>query len=70
MPTMSLDNTWYTEQWAEQGSAISLKIKRKLHDEQSTYQHIEIWETESFGRLMTLDGLVMVSTATISFITK
>ncbi len=61
MPTMSLDNTWYTEQWAEQGSAISLKIKRKLHDEQSTYQHIEIWETESFGRLMTLDGLVMVT---------
>jgi spermidine synthase len=58
---MSLDNTWYTEQWAEQGSAISLKVARKLHEEQSPYQRIEIWQTETFGRLMTLDGLVMVT---------
>jgi spermidine synthase len=58
---MSLDNTWYTEQWAEQGSAISLKIKEKVHDEQSPYQRIEIYETETFGTLMTLDGLVMVT---------
>jgi spermidine synthase len=58
---MSLDDTWYTEQWADQGSAISLKIKRKLHDEQSAFQRIEIFETETFGRLMTLDGLVMVT---------
>jgi spermidine synthase len=58
---MSLDKTWYTEEWAGQGSAISLKIKDKVHDEQSTYQRIEIYETESFGTLMTLDGLVMVT---------
>lgn len=58
---MTLDNTWYTEQWAEQGAAISLKLKQRLHDEQSDYQRIEIFETESFGRLMTLDGLVMVT---------
>lgn len=58
---MSLDNSWYTEQWAEQGSAISLKIKEKVHDEQSPYQRIEIYETETFGTLMTLDGLVMVT---------
>jgi spermidine synthase len=58
---MSLDNSWYTEQWAEQGSAISLKIAKKVHDEQSPYQRIEIYETETFGTLMTLDGLVMVT---------
>jgi len=58
---MTSDNKWYTEEWAGQGSAISLKIKKKLHDEQSTYQRIEIYETESFGKLMTLDGLVMVT---------
>ncbi len=58
---MALDNTWYTEQWEGQGSAISLKIKAKLHDEQSLYQRIEIYQTETFGRLMTLDGLVMVT---------
>src|SRR5262245_1668951 len=58
---MTLDKDWYTEQWAGQGSAISLKIKKKLHEEQSSYQRIEIYETETFGRLMTLDGLVMVT---------
>ena len=57
-----MDSTqWYTEEWADQGSAISLKFKRKLHDEQSQYQRIEIYETETFGKLMTLDGLVMVT---------
>ena len=58
---MSLDNSWYTEQWAGQGSAISLKTVKKVHDEQSTYQRIEIYETQTFGTLMTLDGLVMVT---------
>lgn len=58
---MALDNTWYTEQWADQGAAISLKIRDKVHDEQSPYQRIEIYETETFGTLMTLDGLVMVT---------
>lgn len=58
---MALDNTWYTEQWAEQGAAISLKIRDRVHDEQSPYQRIEIYETETFGTLMTLDGLVMVT---------
>ena len=52
---------WYTEEWADQGSAISLKVKQKVHDEQSQYQRIEIYETETFGTLMTLDGLVMVT---------
>ncbi len=58
---MALDENWYTEVWAGQGSALSLKIKAKLHDEQSPYQRIEVYETEAFGRLMTLDGLVMVT---------
>lgn len=58
---MTLGKNWFTEEWAEQGSAISLKLKEKLHDEQSSYQRIEIYETATFGTLMTLDGLVMVT---------
>ena len=58
---MPLDETWYTEQWAGRGSAISLKLRDKVHDERSPYQRVEIWETETFGTLMTLDGLVMVT---------
>lgn len=58
---MTLDKNWYTEKWQGQGAAISLHINDKIHDEQSDYQRIEIYETDSFGRLMTLDGLVMVT---------
>ena len=56
-----LDDTWYTEQWAGEGSAISLELKDKVHDVQSQYQRVEVFETTRFGKLMTLDGLVMVT---------
>jgi spermidine synthase len=56
-----LDDTWYTEQWAGEGSAISLEIKEKIHDVQSPYQRVEVFQTTRFGKLMTLDGLVMVT---------
>ena len=53
---------WFTEQvpWAE--TAFSLKVKQKLHEEQSEFQHLEIYETETFGNLMVIDGCTMVST--------
>jgi spermidine synthase len=54
-------DTWYTEIYPEGGSALSLHFRQKLHDEQTPYQRLEIYETESFGRLMTLDGLVMLT---------
>jgi spermidine synthase len=58
---MISNKNWYTEEWAGQGAAISLKLKNKVHEEKSPYQRIEIYETETFGTLMTLDGLVMVT---------
>lgn len=59
---MSLDDTWFTEKHLDAGAAFSLKIKAKLHEEQSPYQKIEIYETEQFGKLMVIDGCTMVST--------
>jgi spermidine synthase len=59
---MTLDPNWFTERCDECGSAFSLKLREKLHEERSPYQLIEIYETESFGRLMTLDGFVMLTT--------
>lgn len=53
---------WFTEQHSDAGSAFSLKIKQKLHEEQSEFQHLEIYETETFGNLMIIDGCTMVST--------
>jgi spermidine synthase len=58
---MTLDSGWFTETCHEGGSAFSLKLKEKLHQEQTPYQLIEIFETEFFGTLMTLDGLVMLT---------
>jgi spermidine synthase len=53
---------WFTEQVPGAESAFSLKFKQKLHEEQSEYQFIEIYETEGFGNLMVIDGCTMVST--------
>jgi spermidine synthase len=56
---MTLDDSWFTEK--SKGYGMSIKIREKIHDEQSPYQHIEIYETENFGRLMTLDGITMLT---------
>lgn len=57
-----LDSTWFSEELPGAESAFSLKIKAKLHEEQSAFQHLEIYETEGFGNLMVIDGCTMVST--------
>ncbi|HWY23406.1 MAG TPA: polyamine aminopropyltransferase [Nevskia sp.] len=43
------------------GTAFSLK-GTLLHEEQTPYQKIEIWQTRTFGYLMAIDGCTMVST--------
>lgn len=58
---MSLDNHWFTEVCKEGGSAFSLRSKQKLHEEQTTFQKIEIYATEHYGHLMVIDGFVMLS---------
>lgn len=56
------DNTpWFTEVFGNEGTSFGLAIKRKLHDEHSAFQHIEIYETATFGNLMVLDGCVMLT---------
>lgn len=57
-----LDANWFTEIVPGAESAFSLKIKQKLHAEQSEFQYLEIYETEGFGNLMVIDGCTMVST--------
>jgi spermidine synthase len=56
------ESQWFTEKVPGAESAFSLKYKKKLHEEQSEFQHIEIYETEGFGNLMVIDGCTMVST--------
>ena len=58
---MTLNDDWFTEICNDSGTAFSLKIKQKLHEEKTDYQTIAIYETEKFGNLMTIDGFTMVS---------
>lgn len=56
---MSLDASWFSE--SDKGLALSLRIREKLHEERTPFQKIEIYETESFGTLMVIDGFVMLT---------
>ena len=59
---MSLDEKkWFTEQAEEAGTAFSLRIHDRVHHERSAYQEIDVYETTKFGRLMVIDGFVMLS---------
>ncbi|MEC7815074.1 MAG: polyamine aminopropyltransferase [Pseudomonadota bacterium] len=58
----ALNDGWFTEVFQDQGTAFSLQVKRKLHEEQTPFQKLEIYETETFGNLMVLDGCVMLTT--------
>jgi len=57
-----LDKSWFTEAMEKTGTAFSLKLGEKVHEEQTPYQKIEIYKTETFGYLMVIDGCTMVST--------
>lgn len=59
---MTLGNDWFTEVDARSGSALSFRIRSQLHEEQTPYQRIEIFDTTDFGHLMVIDGCVMLTT--------
>ncbi len=55
------NSNWFTEECIESGSAFSLQINEKLHEEQTPYQKIEIYSTSKFGNLMVIDGFTMLT---------
>lgn len=59
---MTLANHWFTEQDERTGTALSLRLGAHVHGEQTPYQRIDIYETDTFGHLMTIDGCTMLST--------
>jgi len=59
--TPQTDSLWFTELCEEGGSALSMQIREKLHDEKTGFQHIEIYSTTHFGNLMVIDGFVMLT---------
>lgn len=51
---------WYTENHTDH-VRFSLKVKEQLVSRQSDFQHIAILESYEFGRILTLDGCLMVT---------
>lgn len=53
---------WYTEKLEiEKGRAVSYRVTKTIDSLQSPFQKIDIFETQSFGRMFTLDGVTMVT---------
>ncbi|KAF2359937.1 Spermidine/spermine synthase [Trinorchestia longiramus] len=53
---------WFTERspmWP--GQAFSLKIKKLILDKHTQYQHIQIFDTEKYGRMLVLDGAIQLT---------
>ena len=51
---------WYTEKHTE-NVKMSIRVDRQLYSERSKYQRIDVFESEDFGRFLTLDGLIMMT---------
>ena len=58
---ISTNKNWFTEICDECGSAFSLKVEAKLHEEVTDLQKIEIYKTTNYGNLMVIDGFTMLS---------
>ncbi|MDP4109968.1 MAG: polyamine aminopropyltransferase [Bacillota bacterium] len=51
---------WFTEKHTEDVN-FSIRIEKQLFFAQSEYQRIDIFDTREFGRVLTLDGYIMVT---------
>ncbi|MGE5527523.1 MAG: polyamine aminopropyltransferase [Patescibacteria group bacterium] len=53
---------WFTEKQTK-SLALSLSVKRTIHAEHTPYQELAVIETEQYGRMLVLDGMVMLTEA-------
>lgn len=51
---------WVTEEQTDDVS-LSLKVVRTLHSEQTPFQSLDVVETERFGKMLLLDGMVQTT---------
>uniref|UniRef100_A0A5K3EEZ7 Spermidine synthase n=2 Tax=Mesocestoides corti TaxID=53468 RepID=A0A5K3EEZ7_MESCO len=53
---------WFSEACdAFPGQAFSLKVKKVLFDEKSEFQHMLVFESETYGRVLVLDGHIQLT---------
>lgn len=51
---------WFSE-YHSKGVKLSIKVKKQLHSEKSDFQQIDVFDSEEFGRFLTLDGYMMLT---------
>ena len=51
---------WFSE-FHTPGVKLSIKVDKQLHSEQSDFQRIDVFQSEEFGRFLTLDGYMMLT---------
>ncbi|WP_062351437.1 spermidine synthase [Bacillus kwashiorkori] len=55
-----MSGLWFTEKQTEH-FGITMKIKQTLHTEQTDFQYLEMVDTEQWGNMLLLDGMVMTT---------
>ncbi len=55
-----MDDLWFSE-YHTPDVRLSLRVSAQLHQEQSEYQQISVYLTPEFGRVLTLDGVLMLT---------
>ncbi|WIV11849.1 polyamine aminopropyltransferase [Proteiniborus sp. MB09-C3] len=51
---------WYTEEHTDT-VRFSIKVKNQLYSNESPFQQIDVFDSEEFGKFLTLDGLMMAT---------
>lgn len=54
-------NLQFTEEYPEVGASFSLKVIKTLYSKRSVFQQIDVYETEQFGRVLVIDGCIMLT---------
>jgi len=57
-----LAKNWFSELgplWP--GQCMSLEIEKVLYDQKSPYQHVQVFQSKSFGKVLALDGVIQVT---------
>ena len=59
---MASNDSWFIEHFDHTGSAIGFRITARLDQVQSPFQNIEIYDSTDWGKLMVIDGAMMLTT--------
>jgi spermidine synthase len=55
-----MDDLWFSE-YHTPDVRFSIRVSAQLHEEQSDYQNITVYDSPAFGRILVLDGVLMLT---------